>query len=170
MQTTITRTRTRPVATPAKTTTTAAVLRRAPVRKVQPAAVTEREEAQRLAKEEIRTLLQSVAKAEADIDVAKAALDTATTRIEDLMREHKLVEESNGVHEAIIKEAFTRRQRSVKPQILRNKVPNDAFWESIDVNLTRLATHITDAEIDAIADIVSPVSQGFVFKLSRKKK
>lgn len=122
------------------------------------------------AKEKIDELLQTVAKVDAAIDLAVAQKDKAYKQIEELMRSANLSKHSNGVYDPEIYEAFSRQQRTIKPQKFRNAVTNDVFWECVDVNITRASKHLTEQEINDLSDIVPSKSEGFQFRIKAKKK
>lgn len=121
----------------------------------------------RAAKEAIEQQLRLIAKAEAAIDQAQAAISNAHGIIEDRMRDVNLSEHAYGVHIARLVEVFSNQRVHIDPKKFRAKVANDVFWDSISVLVTQARAHLNEKEILAIADVVPPVSQGIRLKVER---
>lgn len=114
--------------------------------------------------------LKSISLAERAIDDAQAQITQSTKIIEAQMKLAVLDYHSDGVKEALLREAFTRQGRKVDPKKFRNHVPDAVFWASIKVSLEAAGQHLTDKEINEIADITPSVSQGYQLKVQDVKK
>ena len=121
-------------------------------------------------REEIDELLKLIAEAEYTIDEAVARNDLAHKRIEQIMREHKLSEHSNGRHMATLLEQFSRQGRTIDPKKFRAKVASDDFWKAVSVSIGEAEKILTEKEMIAITDVVPAKSQGWVLKIKKVER
>lgn len=119
------------------------------------------------AREEVNSLLQSVATVEATLDQAAAELEMLHKQIEEKMRSANINEHSDGHYKTAIEAAFSRQSRTIDPKKFRNAVGDAAFWGSIDVGVTKAKQYMSERELDAISEVVPPKSLGYVFKIKK---
>jgi hypothetical protein len=118
----------------------------------------------------IETNLKSISLAERAIDDAQSQITQSTKIIEAQMKLAVLDYHTDGVKEALLKEAFTRQGRKLDPKKFKAHVPDAVFWAAIRVSLEVAGEHLTEKEINEIADVTPSVSQGYKLKVQDVKK
>ncbi len=149
---------------------TADILARAAARQAAPVGGTttsSKEAKQRAASKEIDAQLKLIAKAEADIDDAQRRITAAHALVEASLRDANMTIRTDGVYVAELAEQWTRQARAIDPKVFKNRVPNDVFWSCISVNLTRAAEHLSEKEMNEIADVVPSTLVGRVLKIKK---
>ena len=126
-----------------------------------------REAAASVARELVDAQLKLISEAERQIDAAQEMLTTASREVERLLRSANLSSHCNGVHIAEIVEQFTRQSRTIDPKKFKNRVGDSVFWASIKVSMEAAESHLTEKEINSIADTIPSRSTGYVLKLKR---
>jgi hypothetical protein len=119
------------------------------------------------AKAAIEEQLKVISKSEEEIDVAKAGIDQANKVIEAQLKLADLTHHTDGVYLAEIVEQWTNQSRNIDPQKFKNKVTNEVFWASIEVSLTKAKTHLTEKELNEIADVVPSQFKGRALKVKK---
>ena len=119
------------------------------------------------AKLAIEEQLILISKYEDEIDVAVEQIAQATKIVEAQLKLAGLTCHSYGDHVAEIIEQWTNQSRNIDPKKFRNKVPVEVFWSSIEVSLTKAKAHLTEKEINEIADVVPSQFKGKVLKIKK---
>lgn len=119
------------------------------------------------AKAAIDEQLKVISKSEADIDVAAAQITQANKIIEAQLQLAGLTHHTDGVYLAEIIDQWTNQSRNIDPKKFKNQVTNDVFWESIEVSLTKAKAHLTEKEINEIADVVPSQFKGKILKVKK---
>lgn len=172
--------RARPVAAPAKSTTTVEhaplaprpALRSAPPQgRLRTTSAHVREYG--VAREEILALLKLISDSNAAIDAAKANADAAHDKIDALMRLHKIDSIDDGHLSAQLRETFSRQGRALDPKRFRAQVTQDVFFECVSVSLAKAQEHMGEKALNAICDITPATSLGVslsITEIRRKRK
>lgn len=102
------------------------------------------------------------------IDNTVAELERANGEIEQLMRANNLASHTDGHYVTEIYEAVSRQSRTIDPKKFRNSVGDSAFWDSIEVSITKAKKHLSEKELDHISDVIPPKSQGYKYRIKKR--
>lgn len=119
------------------------------------------------AKAAIEEQLKVISKSESDIDAAKEQIDKANKVIEAQLKLAGLTLHTDGAYLAEIIEQWTNQSRNVDPKKFRTKTTNEVFWACIEVSLTKAKAHMTEKELNEIADVVPAQFKGQVLKIKK---
>ena len=119
------------------------------------------------AKQAIEEQLKLISKSEETIDAATEQIKQAYKVVEAQLKLADLTCHSYEDHVAEIVEQWTNQSRNIDPKKFRNKVTAEVFWDSIEVSLTKAKAHLTEKEINEIADVVPSQFKGKVLKIKK---
>lgn len=114
--------------------------------------------------------LQLIADAYVNIDAASAVKEKAEEEIDRLMRDNNMTVCEDEVMVASLKEVFSRQVRTIDPKKFKNEVPNDVFWATIEVPISKAEKVLSTRELNAIATIIPSTSNGYSLSVKKKKK